>query len=315
MRAEDSDNKYDRRAFLKLAGATILVASGCRLTKRTTPESSVPTTPIPPAISAKQIELEKRFNVIFLTPQKNDELKVVDSISLTEDPKKPKLVKLWDTPRLEVFDEVLPFVPEQFYNPKIDRLGDSWPLVLTLMSDTETSRDFPIAGETRTNSPTYPIIILTASAFKTDTASRPSSRSTIVHEMTHKVLKNFRDAYERFFHRPTGMTDEADLERIYGSILNSTFHSNRPTFDSYNAYGARNQDEHTAVAAEHYFLGEETFMRGLEPFKIPVEFSQMAIFRYLGYAKFLGNEQAAIFYRTLKSDLFENREYKFQKLV
>lgn len=292
--------------------------SGCRLTN--SPENPKPTppakpTPSPVPVTAKQLELEKRYNIIFLTPQKNDELKLVDYINPNPDPNKPKLVKTWDNTRLQVFDEVLPFIPEGFYNPKIDRFNDSWPLVFALMSSTESSKDFPIAGETRTNSPTYPIIVLTEDAFKTDPLQRASSRSTIVHEGTHKALKNFRDAYERFFHRPTGMSNEADLERVYGSILNSSFHSNRPTFDSYNAYGARNQEEHTAVAAEHYFLGEEAFIGGLKAQSVPAEFRQMANFGYLGYARFLGAEQASIFYRTLKGDLFENRQYKLQKPI
>lgn len=312
MRTEDLEKKYSRRAFV--VASTLLVASGCRVINRTASES-FPTASSTQTVSSKQTDLENRFKVIFLTPQKNDELKLVDSISIDQDPKKPKLVKMWDTPRLQVFEEVLPIVPEQFYNPRIDRFGDSWALVYALMSDTETSRDFPIAGESRTNSPTYPIIIITEPSFGTSTLERPSSRSTLVHEMTHKALKNYRDAYERFFRKPTGMSTEQDLDKVYASIIDPSHRTNSPKFGSYNAYGARNQEEHTAVAAEHYFLGEEAFMRGISPLRVPGEFNQITAYGYLGYARFLGGEQAAIFYRTLKADLFENREYKFQKLI
>jgi hypothetical protein len=316
MRVEEAHQQLTRRGFIEgVAASGLLVATGCRVLTKETPQQIPKASPTQTVVTAKQIELEKRFNVIFLTPEKNDELKLVDSIQVDRDPTKPKLVRPWDNARLTVFEEILPIVPESFYNPRIDRLETSWPLVLTLMSSTETARDFPIAGESRTNSATNPIIIFTQDAFRTDSQSRASTRSTILHEMTHKDLKNFRDAYDRFFRKPTGMTTEEDLDRVYASIIHPSHRTNRPQFGSYNAYGARNQEEHTAVAAEHYFLGEEAFMNGITRLGVPLEFQEMAQFGYLGYARFLGAEQAAVFYRTLKADLFKDREYKFQKLI
>jgi hypothetical protein len=160
---------------------------------------------------------------------------------------------------------------------------------------------------------TDPVVIFLVGSFPVTARGRAYARSVIIHELTHKVSNlERRDSYEAFF-RPTGMRTQADLNRVYASILTRD-RNGRPTFESASAYGAFNPEEHGAVASEHYFLGREVFFDGLAPNAAP-ELGVLGEMGYYGYARFLGEEQTAIFYEALKTNLYEGREYRYQRLL
>lgn len=274
---------------------------------------SITRTPVPEILSQKQLELEQRFNILFLTPQRNEELKLAGFI-LNRDPSKPSLVKPWDNDRLSVFERILPVIPESFYDPRTDRFGDTYPLIFALMSTTESSRQFAIAGETRTNSPTYPLVVLTEGTFRGSGHPGVESESTLVHELQHYFNSRYKSSYNDLFHEPTGMSTTDDLARVFASIITPNQNPSTPVFRSISEYGTRNQEEFLAVASEHYFLGWEVFMYGLDPRTAPLLFQGMSANGYFGYARFLGVEKAQALYGTFRDKVYAGREYQFHQL-
>lgn len=299
-----------RREALIAAGVagTGLTLSGCRLLNATTVPASTP--------SASSSELspvakafEERYNVRLITRALNEDRRLINPGRDGRD-----LVVEWDDERIRVLDETFRLLPETFYRGRTDRRsGEPLYVHLGLLRQVDQTRGFAIAAEMRPYFSTDPVVIFLVGSFPVTARGRAYARSVIVHELTHKVSNlERRDSYEAFF-RPTGMRTQADLNRVYASILTRD-RNGQPTFESASAYGAFNPEEHGAVASEHYFLGREVFFFGLAPNAVP-ELGVLGEMGYYGYARFLGEEQTAIFYEALKTNLYEGREYRYQRLL
>ncbi|MCS6801790.1 MAG: hypothetical protein RMM58_01485 [Chloroflexota bacterium] len=290
-----------------LAGAG-LTLSGCRLLTAPPPASPAPTASSS-TLSPLAKAFEERYNVRLITRALNHDRRLINP-----GPDGRDLVIDWDDERIQVLDETFRLLPETFYRGRIDRRsGEPLYVHLGLVRQVDQARGFPIAAEMRPYFSTDPVVLFLIGSFPVNARGRAYSRSVIVHELTHKVSNlERRDSYEALF-RPTGMRTQADLERVYASIITRD-RSGRLTFESASAYGAYNMEEHGAVASEHYFLGREVFFYGLAPNAVP-ELGMLGNLGYYGYARFLGEEQTALFYEALKTNLYEGREYRYQRLL
>ena len=302
---------WSRREALIAAGVAGagLAVSGCRLLNAPAlPNASLPSSPAG-GLSAVGKAFEQRYNVRLITRALNEDRRLINP-----GPDGRDLVVEWDDERIHVLDETFRLLPEAFYRGRTDRRsGEPLYVHLGLLRQTDRARGYSIAAEMRPYFSTDPVVIFLIGSFPVNARGRAYSRSVIVHELTHKVSNlERRDSYEALF-RPTGMRTQADLNRVYASILTRD-RDGRPTFESASAYGAFNLEEHGAVASEHYFLGREVFFNGLTPNTVP-ELGAMGDMGYYGYARFLGEEQTAIFYNALKTNLYEGREYRHQRLL
>jgi hypothetical protein len=290
-----------------VAGAG-LTLSGCRLLNATTVPAPAPSA-APSELSPVAKAFEERYNVRLITRALNEDRRLINP-----GPDGRDLVVEWDDERIRVLDETFRLVPETFYRGRTDRRsGEPLYVHLGLLRQVDQARGFAIAAEMRPYFSTDPVVIFLVGSFPVTARGRAYARSVIIHELTHKVSNlERRDSYEAFF-RPTGMRTQADLNRVYASILTRD-RNGRPTFESASAYGAFNPEEHGAVASEHYFLGREVFFDGLAPNAAP-ELGVLGEMGYYGYARFLGEEQTAIFYEALKTNLYEGREYRYQRLL
>src|SRR3989344_600677 len=197
----------------------------------------------------------------------------------------------WNHTQMEVLKGILENLPANFYKPIFAEDGTKVPLKLALIKGPEAlvSRclcDIEAAKTSKKN----PTVELNKDYYKVqEVDDRRLFKSMIVHELVHYTFQaQSQSPYELGdrISSQIGITSERELPEIFDS------QNFEPKFDDRNflRYAGFNFSEFFAVAGQFYVEGETKFL-GL-------------------YAPILGEDKAKALYQVMKTEVFQNHEYK-----